>query len=224
MVARLVACDGAVGGDGLSGGGGPDSATPPTMPAGAVRHKDGGPMTWLVEDPWPILWVAGGILAVLAVAFYHTRSRAALATIAVVLVIGLAGLAVERLVVTEREEVENTLYGAAAALVKNDPPQVLAFVSEDADEMRRGISAILPRFEIREAKVGGNLKIKFNRVVNPPTATATFIGRVKANYQDPSRQMPYDNFVRQFTVRLRQEGDRWLLYEYSIGSSAEELP
>jgi hypothetical protein len=180
-------------------------------------------MDWLVEDPWPIVWFAAAGVGLLAVAFYHTRSKVVLAAIGLVLVGALGGLAVEWLVVTEREEVEDTLYGAAAALEANDPPQVLQFIASDATEMRAAVQRTLPQFEIGEAKIG-DLKINFNRMMEPPTATAQFIGRITAKTRSEAERLPRENFIRPFEITLRREGDRWLLSDYKMDVSVDDLP
>ena len=173
-------------------------------------------MQWLFENPWPAIGCALVIEVILGVAFYNTGRRAVLAGMAGVLVLALVMVAVERLVVTEREEVEDALHGIAAAMETNRIEAVLAYIAPDAIPMRSAVQSILPSIEVTEAKAR-DIKIVFNRVVAPPTARVEFIGRVKAKSHSPGQQFPYENFIRRFTVKLRKEGDRWLLTEYEMG-------
>ena len=174
-------------------------------------------MQWLFENPWPAIGCGLVLEAFLGVAFYNTGRRAVLAGMAGVLVLTLAMVAIEKLVVTEREEVEDALHGIAAAMETNRIEAVLAYIAPDAIPMRSAVQSILPTIEVIEAKAGGDIKIIFNRVIDPPTARVEFIGRVKAKSHSPGQQFPYENFIRRFTVKLRKEGDRWLLTEYEMG-------
>lgn len=168
-------------------------------------------MSWLFEDPTTLI-VAGVLIeALLAVALVKSGRGALIpAMVGVLAVVGL-GVLVERLVVTEREQVEATLDGVAAALEHNDVEGVLRFIDAAAGDIRSYVKSILPQLRITDARIY-DLIININHYSSPPSAQAEFTGRVKGNYrhEGPAEGL----YLRQFTVDFRQEGDRWLITAY----------
>ncbi|MHB9046469.1 MAG: hypothetical protein ACYC35_11055 [Pirellulales bacterium] len=171
-------------------------------------------MTWFLETPVPAIFIGILLEAVLAVILFRTGRGTVLVAMAAVLTLVLVAVAVEWIVVTDVERVEATLDGAAAALESNNLPAVLAYIAPSAQAMRSQVSAILPQVVITKARIR-NLKITVNKFTSPPTAkaefTANFAGKGAGALQG---QFPYENYVRAFTVKLRREGDRWLMTEY----------
>ncbi|MGE0607289.1 MAG: hypothetical protein AB7O62_09365 [Pirellulales bacterium] len=172
-------------------------------------------MTWLYEDPWPIVWIALPLLAMLGVGYYHSRHRGVLAAILTTLALSAAALVIERTVVTEREEIEQTLDAAALAVKQNDLPAVLAFIAPEALAMRSTVQAMLPTLDVADAKVTGNLQIEINSAGKERRATASFIGRLTVNRPKAEGVFLHDNYVRPFTVQLRKEGNRWVMTSFS---------
>lgn len=171
-------------------------------------------MNWLFEDPWPVIWIAGAVIALLSVGYYHSRHRGVLAAIIGVLFLASACLLVEQLVVTEREQVEQTLREGAAAVKRNDLAAVLALIAPEATAMRSSVQTILPTLDVTDAGVGGDLKIEIQHAGPQPTATAAFTGRITINSRTSGERLPHETYFRHFTVQLRKEGDRWLMTGY----------
>lgn len=168
-------------------------------------------MSWLVESPWPALMLGLIVEIVLALVLVRTARRGVLVAMIGVLVLTAGLLLVERIVVTDREAVENALADISASLESNDVPAVMAAIAVDCP--RRGeVQSTLPRFVIREAHIGGDLEVRFNALLSPPTAVAYFTGRVAA--RDKRGEVPYEQMIRKFKVTLRKQGDRWLVIDY----------
>ncbi len=169
-------------------------------------------MSTFVENP--VFWIAVTVLleALLAIALVRTGRGALIAAMIGVLLLGAAGLLLERLVVTEREEVEAAFDDIAAALERDDVAGVLARLAPEAANLRTEASSRMPRVEIDDAKIR-DLKVSINRRANPPTARADFKAIVEA--RDKRGEVPYEHFIRQCSVGLRREGDRWLLTDYT---------
>jgi ketosteroid isomerase-like protein len=168
-------------------------------------------MSWIVED---VTWlIALGIVveAILAVVLFRTGRGAVMFLVAGVLALVLAGVVVERLIVTEREEVEQTLDALTAALKSGDLPAVLDHLAPEASYARDMAQTHLPQVKISEARVR-NLDITINPLTSPPTAEARFRGIM--TIKDLRGQFPYEHYLQRFTVHFRREGDRWLLVDY----------
>ena len=173
-------------------------------------------MITLVESPIPVLLAGLIAVAILAVLFFNTGRGLFLAIIAGVVVLVLAGLAVERFVVTEREEVETALYGLAGAMEANDKNAAVALLSPSAAETRARAEWAFARFEIKQANIS-NLEIEINNLTSPPSATAQFDGFIQVH--DRKETIPYNAQNFYFTVHFEKEDDRWLItgHEERIG-------
>lgn len=171
-------------------------------------------MNWLFEDPWPVIWIAGAILALLSVGYHHSRNRGVLAAIFGVLVLAGTCFLIEQIVVTEREAVEQTLRDGATAVKRNDLEAVLAMIAPESTAMQQSVRTVLPQFEVTDAGIGGDLKVDIHRTGAEATATADFTGRISINSRASGEQLPHETYFRHFTVELRQEGGRWLMTDY----------
>src|SRR4051794_28177196 len=116
----------------------------------------------LVEDPNWIL--ASGIVleAILAVVLVRTGRAAVVVAMIGVFALVLLGVAVERAIVTEREEVEQTLDSVADALLAGDVPGVVAHIDPQAASLRAEASSQLPQVKVNEVRIR-DLKVSFNK-------------------------------------------------------------
>src|SRR5436190_1448245 len=116
---------------------------------------DSAPITWFTENPTPIYVIGGMVLVVLLVFLLKTgRGMILFAMAGVVLFMGLAAL-VDKLVVTDRECIENAIYGAAAAAEQNKLEAVAAFISPSAPAISAEIRHWKGRVTIESVTVGG---------------------------------------------------------------------
>jgi len=169
-------------------------------------------MSWLFEDPTPLIVVGVLIEALLAVVFVNTRQLKAAAAMVGVLALVLAGLAVEQIVVTDYERIEAALDGTARSLRANDVPGVLAHIDPQAAGMRQTAEATLRRARISDAKVK-DLKVQFHRLASPPTAEAEFIGNIKGSFQS-GIDVGEGTIIRRFYIKFVRRGDDWLMTAY----------
>lgn len=172
-------------------------------------------MIVFLESPWPILLIGVIVEAVLGLMLLKTQQgRLLLAMIAVAGIVA-GGLVVERLVVTEREEVEQTLYDAVAAVKRGNVDGLLGCISPSATMARGQARFVMQRYEVEDAWIR-ELEITVNRLTSPPSAKAKFMAIGKG--RDRQNAFPYKAFGDRVTVDLRREGDRWLV----VGYDAEE--
>jgi ketosteroid isomerase-like protein len=168
-------------------------------------------MTTLLETPWPAMIWGSLIALVLLVVALKTGHGMWLIVMAGVLVITAGLVILERIVVSERERVEQTLYDCAAAVETNNVAAVLGFVSEHAGSARSRIRAELPHYTIGNVSISG-LEIK---LIGDPatTATADLIGHcwVDERRGGSGQRM---TVTQRFLVRLQKENGRWVLTDY----------
>jgi hypothetical protein len=169
-------------------------------------------MTTLVEDPMPLIFLGIVGEAVLGIILLKTGRGALLWAMAALLGIVLAGIALEGFVVTEREEVEATLEGVAAALQANNRTRLLntqQYLTNSAGDSREQIRWALDRVTFSRVRIT-DLEITINRLTNPPTARARVEGI--ARFKDRRGEFPYESYpINDLIVNLRLESGRWLI-------------
>jgi hypothetical protein len=173
-------------------------------------------MDVFVESPWPWLFIGVAVETALAIALLRTQRGAVLWAMLGVAVVVASGLIVERLVVTDRKAIAQTLDAAVAAVEANDINRLLDCISPSAEGIRGQAGALLKRVEVRSVWVRG-LEIKVNRLASPWTAQAGFLA--VGNVRDRKNESPYETYSQQVTVKFRREGGRWLVAGYSVDPS-----
>jgi hypothetical protein len=168
-------------------------------------------MTWFVESPWPSVILGIGLEVILAI--YLVRSGRVIVIAAMVAVLAItAGLVVlERVVVTESEQVDDTLEEIARALAANDSSAVLSQFSTKSPR-RAEVQSAMSRVTISEARIGNDLEVRLNQLTAPPSASAYFTGHIQL--KGAREAIPYEHVVRRFKVTLHKEGDRYRVFDY----------
>ncbi|HWB10576.1 MAG TPA: hypothetical protein VG826_15205 [Pirellulales bacterium] len=169
-------------------------------------------MSWLFEDPTTL--IAAGLLIEVLLGVGLVKSGRGVLVLPMIGVLALVGLGVlvERLVVTDREQVETALDGVCRALMANDVEGVVSYIDPEAAVIRSHVRSLLPRAHVTDARLY-DLDIRVNPRTSPPSAQANFTGRVKGNFQGEGGGSE-GLVLRKFTVDLRQEGEKWLITGY----------
>ena len=169
-------------------------------------------MTALVEDPKLVVFAGILALALLASILPRTQryGRVFLA-MAGVLLVTVAGVVVERLVVTEKEQIEATLDSIVLALEHNDLDGLLEFVSPSAVRTRKRATWALERILVTDTGIR-NLEIVPNHLTSPPSAEARFDGVIR--YRMRVAGFGREFYAARFVVELRLEDDRWVVTDH----------
>ncbi len=172
-------------------------------------------MTWLMENPAAI--IAGGVLLELALAVVLLRTgRGGVLALMLLAALTTAGLlAVERYVVTDSEAVRETLDQVAATLLTNDLDKVLAFVDSHADDVRQHAKSVLPQLNFKEAHIGGDVDLKFHRLVSPVSVTAEFFAQFRIQERHGS-SFGHEQAVQRLRVELHKVDGRWLITDAQV--------
>ena len=167
-------------------------------------------MTWIFEEPLPIVVISAVLGVALAIGFVKTGQKWLLVALAAVVVLAIALLALERSVVTDREQVEQVLFQIAKAVEQNDIDQALRHISPDAPGVDHANSE-LRKINFREVDIKPNLEIEVFADRTPPTAQTRFnvVVVADAGFGGTDR---YPRFVEATFVK---EGDRWLVSDYA---------
>lgn len=173
-------------------------------------------MTWLTEDVTTLLIVLGCIELALAFALYQTGRGVVLYIMGGVLLLAGGLFFTERWIVTEKERVEQTLFGVVDCVENNDVDGVLSYVGPDALEVRTLVQSRMKLVEIQEAKITDSPKIIINELTSPPTATASFTGRIQGQLKMGNQYG--DTFISGFTITLRRYDGEWKISTVEVES------
>jgi hypothetical protein len=159
----------------------------------------------------PIIVVGIVLEAVLAVAFVNTRRRVVLSAMLGVAILVAAGVGLERLVVTDTEQIEANLDGAASALEADDLQRFKQHLSPSATKTQSRAEYALGIVQVTAFRIS-RLKITIYPLTSPPTAKARFRGAV--HYQERTGMISYGIYRADFVVTLRREADAWRITDH----------
>ncbi len=172
-------------------------------------------MAWLLEDPWTVIGCGAFAELLLAVALFNTRRVAVLAAMGGVLAVVLVGVAVEWFVVTEVEAVENTIYSAAKAIESDEREKVLEFIAPEAVDRLKTEIQVVRFLKVTSVKIRA-LEVTVHKTLSASgslTASADFT--VRGSFGSSSEaSVAGRNFAVILHLKLRKDGDRWLVTDY----------
>lgn len=131
-------------------------------------------MIWLTENPFPILLIGALTTAILASGWLRTGSKWLLAGVLAALAVTVGLVLAERWIVTDREQVAQTLYEIAAAVERNDVEGALQYAYSGTPEVRDHANTELRLYQFSEVNIKRNLEIEVFPNSDPPLATAEF--------------------------------------------------
>lgn len=172
---------------------------------------DSPPITWFTENPTPILVTGGMVLMLLAVFFLKSGRLVLLWPAGAVLAFMGITVLVDKLVVTDRERVQNVIYDAAAAAEKNHLNEVIDYISPSATKVREEAQRWIGQAKLESVTIA-QLEVTVDKSKQPFTATAHFW--VQAQGEAHTAAAIYRNYIGRLVVEFKKEGDRWLVTAY----------
>ena len=178
-------------------------------------------MSWVVEQPIVILFVGAFLLAATGAIWVQTRDRRALIALSSVILFTGLWLLAERLVVTDVEQVKQTIRTIAQELENNNVEAVVNYISAENPTLREEVRRTLSLVTVKKVSIKRNLtatvihRSAFTSAEARFNAVATVEGR---------RGMLGKRLVPQFlVVRLRKEGDDWRVRSYERSDPRDGL-
>lgn len=164
-------------------------------------------MAGLLENPFPVL-IAGILTMGFLIAGYviAPRKEWLWGMAPVLLTVCFFGIW-DVCVVTPREEVEQTIDRAAAALRANQAEELLALLEPDlAYRTRNRVLWALDNIKVEGVKIS-SLETVVNELTIPPTAEVHFMGSIR--FQDKKLNSGRDRYACRMTVHLEKRKDGW---------------
>lgn len=167
-------------------------------------------LTTLLENPVPI-YAVGAVLATLCgLAFLARRNLPSLFAFAGVVGATLLLVLVERLVVTDREEVEAAVVELMKAIEENDLPTVVATIDPAATEVRSDAERLMPLVKVEDTGAT-SLRVEVDTSTESLTAVAKFRGKIDGIHKSSGQRVFY--FEEVYLFWGKREG-QWLVVDY----------
>jgi hypothetical protein len=172
-------------------------------------------MNWLWEQPLVIVLVGVGTLAVLGSAWALTGRRELLWALAAAAVLLGTGLVVERLVVTDREAIQQTLLKIARDVQSNNLRAVTQHIAQRAPQLRQKVTAEMPRYHFEECRITRVHLIEVDAQARPRTARVEFNVVASGSFREDGFELHDAQVPRWVCLYLvREEDGRWTVEDY----------
>lgn len=169
---------------------------------------------WLFEQPLAIVFVGALAFAIASAVWLQTRQRGAFWAVLATLALIAVTLLVERLVVTDAEQVRATLRRIADRVEQNDLPAVLQSISSTAPALRAEASQVLDQVVVSSVSIKRNLRVEVVRRGDRTTAEARF--NAVATVTDRRGLYGTQVLPRFLVVRFLWENDAWRVIHYQV--------
>jgi len=169
-------------------------------------------MDWLLEKPLVIVLLGLTTAGLCGFLWTQTGRQGALYALLGVLAVTGGLLLVERLVETDREQIDAILHQAAREVERNEIESLMRFTHSRAERMRRQARDELPRYDFDQVSIKSNLVITVRQDRDPLTATARFNAVVSASERDGL--IKNQRVARYVVVRFEKEGNAWRATDY----------
>lgn len=178
-------------------------------------------LSWFTESAL-IPMVVGTALVFCFLGFAFAFRNRAMLYIALVILALTAGTAVtERLIVTDKEAVQQTVREIVTNVEDNDLTGLLEYVSKKREDTRSRLKANLPRYVVTSCRITGFKNFEITQESEPKTAVIDFVVFAHGTRKSDG-QMGRPN--PQVTLTFEKESDgQWRIVNYSYSNPRGNL-
>jgi hypothetical protein len=168
---------------------------------------------WFTENS-TVPMVTGTLLVIIFLAMAFTSREKLMLQLAIVIgLLTAATVICERLIVTDKEQVTESVYELADLVQANNMQGVLGFVSLQYPETRDEVSAEMPRYDFDNCRIIGINYFKNETEGSKDTAEICFVVSVRVRL-DNSPELLFGQ--RRVTLHFEKEADgKWRVFDYS---------
>jgi len=180
-------------------------------------------MNWLYEQQLVIVVIGVALILGLGAAWSGSGRKELLFAIGGVLLLLIAGLVVERLVVTDREAIRATLAQMAHDVQNNNRRAIIEHIYSGAPQLKQQVESELRNYHFTECRITKINRIDVDDHIEPRSAIVEFnvIGS-GSSAKDPIGEV--EHFPRWVRLQMIREKDgRWTVAEYEHDSPERML-
>jgi hypothetical protein len=174
----------------------------------------------LLENPIPIIAVGGLCVLTAGILFYSRRNLATLAALVLVLLATLAFLAAERMIVTDREQIETGVYAVMDAIEQNNVAGVLEWIDPVAGaQVRSDAEVLMPLMNIETANAAGTVEITLEGD-DPQVGASRFRGFLNGSLKSGGARVAFFDNVE---VHWKKVNDDWRIVSYTVYWNGQQI-
>jgi hypothetical protein len=166
----------------------------------------------LTERPIHIALGGGLVTAILFVFWLQIPRRGLLVATAAAVLLTVGLVVAERMVVTDRESVVNTLYEIAETVKTKDLDKLLVFIHSQANHIRNKATREYNSYRLDDVRITQVWDVEVNSTRQPKTAEVAFNVLVTGSGSSPdfgTRRVPI-----YMVVKLEEEAGTWRVTHY----------
>lgn len=168
-------------------------------------------MEFFYENPLPLLALGSVLITFFGLVFLTRRDLKSLLLVAAAVLLTVLLVAVEKFVVTEKEEIESSITGLMEAVEESDLAEVLTFVDPAATHIKTDVEQLLPLIDMNDTSASVN-EIAINDAASPMTAAGEVHAKVDGIHTKSGIRLFYFDRV---LLNWVKKNDRWLLTDYT---------
>jgi low affinity Fe/Cu permease len=181
-------------------------------------------MNWLFEQPVVVVLIGIALLIALGGGWSATGRKELLYAMGVTLLLIVAGLIVEKVVVTDREAIRAKLIEIARDLQHNDRSAVVAHVHSSRPELKQKAEAELPKYHFSECRITGIHLIEVNSKAEPRSSIVEFNLMARLSVKDGMIELADASIPRWVKLQMAVEKDgTWKVQEYEHAEPQQML-
>ncbi|MFO0905884.1 MAG: hypothetical protein U0939_22950 [Pirellulales bacterium] len=169
-------------------------------------------MNQIYESPLPLLLLGLVLLAGCTVGWLKTGDKRLIFGSLLGLLIAVGGILVERMVVTDREQIERVIYTVAADVQAGRIEEAVSHLNPDAGELRERARTELRLYRVTDIRVKRPIEMTLMPEREPTHATAEF--NVVVTGGDATGTIQNQNVPRYLIVHFLKKDGRWYADEY----------
>jgi len=172
------------------------------------------PVRILLENPVPIVTIGTIVGAFYGLAFLMRRNLSTLVALVVVVLATLGLALLEKLVVTDREQLELAVADLMVAIEQNDLPAVLTLIDPSAGTVRADAERVMPLVDVADTGATSlivDVEDSSEDSGEPLRAESEFLGRIDGVHKPSGQRIFYFDKV---LVQWVQRDGVWLVKSY----------
>ena len=173
-------------------------------------------MSWLFEDSTSVLAVTVLVEIILIVALLRSGKTSLLYVVLVVAVACSACVAIELMVETDRERIEQVIEQTRSAVLANDREQVFHLIAPESRNLRSEAARSLAQYLFSGIKITDGPQIVLYPMTTPPSASVAAVARL--DLKAKKGPLAYRGSLLRVEARLKETPAGWRWTEAAFSS------